>query len=55
MCQELQWAINLAPLYAKLFMTEFEEKYVYTNPLSPKLWKSFIDDIFLIWPQGMDS
>ena len=36
-------------------MTKFEEKYVYTYPLQPKLWKRFTDDIFLIWLHGMDS
>ena len=46
---------KLAPSYAKLFMTKFEEKYVYTYPLQPKLWKRLIDDIFIIWPHGMDS
>ena len=46
---------KLAPSYANLFLTKFEEKYVYTYPLQPKLWKRFIDDIFLIWPHGMDS
>ena len=46
---------KLAPSYANIFMTKFEEKYVYTYPLHPKLWKRFIDDIFMIWPHGMDS
>ena len=46
---------KLAPSYANLFMTTFEEKHVYTYPLQPKLWKGFIDDIFLIWLHGMDS
>ena len=46
---------KLAPSYANLFMTKFEEKYVYTYPLQPKLWKRFIGDIFLIWPHEMDS
>ena len=46
---------KLEPSYAKLFMTRFEEKYVYTYPLQSKLWKRFIDDIFMIWPHGMDS
>ena len=46
---------KLAPSYANLFMTQFEEKYVYTYPLQPKLWKRFIDDIFMIWSHGMDS
>ena len=46
---------KLAPSYANLFMTKLEEKYVYTYPLQPQLWKRFIDDIFMIWPHGMDS
>ena len=46
---------KLAPSYFNLFMTKFEEIYVYTYPLQPKLWKRYIDDIFLIWPHGMDS
>ena len=46
---------KLAPSYAALFMTKFEEKYVYSYPLQPKLWKRLIDDIFLIWHYGMDS
>ena len=46
---------KLAPSYANLFMTKFEDKYVYTYPLQPQLWKRFIDDIFLIWPHGMNS
>ena len=46
---------KLAPSYANLFMTKFEDKYVYTYPLQPKLWKRFIDDIFLVWPHGRNS
>ena len=46
---------KLAPSYANLFMTKFEDKYVYTYPLQPQLWKRFIDDIFVIWPHGMKS
>ena len=46
---------KLAPSYANLFMTKFEDKYIYTYPLHPQLWKRFIDDIFLIWPHGMNS
>ena len=37
---------KLAPSYANLFMTKFEEKYVYIYPLQPNLWKRIIDDIF---------
>ena len=46
---------KLAPSYANLFMSKFEDKYVYTYPLQPLIWKRFIDDIFLIWPHGKNS
>ena len=46
---------KLAPSYANLFRTKFEEKYVYVYPVHPKLWKRFIGDIFLIRLHGMDS
>ena len=46
---------KLAPSYANLFMTKFEQIHVYTYHLQPTLWKRFIDDIFLIWPHDMDS
>ena len=46
---------KLAPSYANLFMTKFEDKYVYTYPLQPLLWKRYIDDIFLVWPHGKNS
>ena len=46
---------KLVPSYANLFMATFEDKYVYTYPQKPTLWKRFIDDIFLIWPHGRES
>ena len=46
---------KLAPSYANLFMTKFEQNHVYTYHLQPTLWKRFVDDIFMIWPHGMDS
>ena len=46
---------KLAPSYANLFMSKFEQDHVYTYQLQPILWKRFIDDIFLIWTHGMDS
>ena len=46
---------KLAPSYANLFMTKFEQNHVYTYHLQSTLWKRFIDDIFMIWPHGMDS
>ena len=46
---------KLAPSYANLFMTKFEQNHVYTYHLQPTLWMKFIDDIFMIWAHGMDS
>ena len=46
---------KLASSYANIFMTKFDEKYLYRYPLQPELWRWFIDDIFMIWPHGMDS
>ena len=40
---------KLAPSYANLFMSHFEDKYVYRYPLQHFLWKRYIDGIFLIW------
>ena len=45
---------KLSYSYANLVMTKFEEKYVYTYPLQSALQKRFIDDIFLIWPHGIE-
>ena len=46
---------KLAPSYANLFMTKFEQSHGYTYHLQPTLWKRFIDDIFMIWPHGENS
>ena len=43
---------KLAPSYANIFMSDFEEKYVYTYELQPKIWLRYIDDIFCIWQHG---
>ena len=41
-----------APNYAIIFMAELEEKFLSTLTLKPKIWKRFIDDIFIIWNHG---
>ena len=46
---------KLTPSYANLFVTKFEQTHLYTYHLLPTIWKTFIDDIFMIWPHGMDS
>ena len=39
---------KLAPSFANLFMGHFEDKFVYSYPLKPFLWKRLIDDIFFV-------
>ena len=41
---------KLAPSYANLFMTKFEDKYVFTYPLQPQLWKRFIGHLNTVHP-----
>ena len=41
-----------APNYAIIFMAELEEDFLTTLTLQPKIWKRFIDDIFIIWNHG---
>ena len=43
---------RLAPSYANVFMSQFEEKHVYTYRLKPLAWYRYIDDVFCIWQHG---
>ena len=45
----------VAPTYANLFMSDFEERHVYTYPHQPLVWLRFIDDVFYIWPHGQSE
>ena len=46
---------RVAPSFANIFMSWFEDKFVYTYTPKPTLWKRYIDDIFMIWPHGQES
>jgi len=46
---------RVAPSFANLFMSHFEDKYVYTYDKQPLKWLRFIDDIFCIWTHGEDE
>ena len=43
---------RVAPTYANIFMSDFEDRFVYTYHKQPRLWLRFIDDIFFIWEHG---
>ena len=44
-----------APNYAIIFMAELEEQFLATLTLKPRIWKRFIDDIFIIWNHGEEE
>ena len=45
-----------APSYANIFMSDFEEKYIYTFPnFKGVLWLRFLDDIFCLWSGDDES
>ena len=44
--------MRVAPSYANIFVSQFEEKYVYTYRLKPLAWYRYIDDVFCIWQHG---
>ena len=46
---------KLAPSYANIFMSDFEDKHVYTYRLQPLLWLRYIDDVFCIWQHGKEQ
>ena len=46
---------KVSPSFANLFMSNFEEKYVYTYPIKPILWLRFIDDIKMVWTHGTEN
>ena len=46
---------RVAPTYANLYMADFEEKYVYTYPKQPSLWLRYIDNIYMLWPHGLQE
>ena len=46
---------KMAPPYAILFMSDFEERFLESSPLKPFVWWRYIDDIFMIWQHGEEE
>ena len=40
---------RVAPTFANLFMADLEERFLQNEPIRPRIWKRFIDDIYVIW------
>ena len=43
---------KIAPSYANIFMSIFEEHLQGLSSTKPAVWLRFIDDIFLVWTEG---
>ncbi|CAJ0918735.1 unnamed protein product [Ranitomeya imitator] len=49
---------NIAPPYTIAYMAAFEKDFFYTHPLfldHCKIWRRYIDDIFCIWEEPIES
>ena len=46
---------KMAPAFANIFMGELESRVLSSSAPAPKLWKRYIDDIFLVWTDSRES
>ena len=46
---------RVAPTYANLYMSEFEDRHVYTYHKQPLFWLRYIDDVFMPWQHGLEE
>ena len=46
---------RMVPNYAIIFMHYLESNLLNKSTLKPKTWLRFIDDIFMIWPHGIQT
>ena len=46
---------KLAPALATLFLHHVEQRYLLSATIKPSLWLRYIDDIFCIWEDDLDS
>ncbi len=46
---------KMAPAYANIFMGGLESKVLSLASPAPRLWKRYIDDIFLVWTNSRES
>ena len=44
----------LSPIFANIFMEEFEQKAINSATFKPEVWLRYVDDTFAIWRHGQD-
>ena len=44
-----------SPIVANIFMEDFEAKSISSTPFLPKIWKRYVDNTFIIWPNGREK
>ncbi|GJQ78407.1 hypothetical protein Trydic_g22231 [Trypoxylus dichotomus] len=45
----------LSPVLSNIYMEEFERRAMDSYELQPKMWLSYVDDTFVIWPHGEEE
>ncbi|XP_054257628.1 uncharacterized protein LOC128982715 [Macrosteles quadrilineatus] len=45
----------LSPIFANIFMEEFEQKALASARLKPRIWWRYVDDTFVVFPHGDDK
>ena len=46
---------KMAPSFANLFLGTFEANALKNSPFNPHTWFRYIDDIFMIWTEGLNN
>lgn len=42
----------LSPVFANIFMEDFEQKAIASSTVKPEVWLRYVDDTFVIWSHG---
>ena len=45
---------RMAPSYANIFMDKLERQLISSALIKPHTWWRFIDDIFIVWTEGVN-
>ena len=43
---------SLSPIVSNIFMEDLEAQALQTSSWKPKMWRRYVNDVFVIWSQG---